>query len=214
MNTFSGTGCTFFKATLFFFLSFFTLNGFAQTQRKRVDTVQVAYFAALKKHLYPPVDSLTTRELALFVVFPEVEPNSSLRLIDKNGKTYLEVRSLEKNLWVETLTSFANHSYTPINLKVNVYSTIVSQQFANNMVEAFNEVIARQNSQPKPEPYSIYDGTIYDFSINDNGKIASVSINADVDSTDVRMQVVTANLQIITDLKNDSFDQSKYQIYN
>lgn len=211
MNTFPRTGSTFFKTVLFFYLSFFTLNGFAQTQRKRVDSVQLAYFAELKKHLYPPVDSLTTRELALFTVFPEIKSNSSLRLIEKNGKTYLEARSLEKNLWVETLTSFSNHSYVPLNLKVNVYAEIVTQQFTNNMLEVFNKAIVWLNNQPKTN--RIYDGDSYDFRISDNGKITSASVNADLDSTDVRMQVINTNLQIINDLKNGSFSESKYQIY-
>ena len=135
INTTSNMGTTCLKAMFFFTLIFTTLNSYTQSQKKKIDTVQISYGEELKNHLYPPVDSLATMDLALFIVFPEINPNSSLRLIEKNGKSYLEVRCLEKNVWVEVLTSFLNHSYKPMTLKVNYFSVSVSEQFLKIQLE-------------------------------------------------------------------------------
>lgn len=201
------------KMILIFGISFLALNGFAQTH-KRVDTVQIAYYAELEKHLYPPVDSLTTTELSLFVVFPEVNPNSSLRLIvKKNGESYLEVRSLEKNVWVEVLTSFVNHCYKPMMLKVNSFSAPINNQFENRMLCVYNKVITLHNNRIKSKENMIFDGTSYVFTTDNNGKKISTTINSDLESTDYRFLVSNTNLQIINDLKNGTFSESKYEIY-
>jgi hypothetical protein len=58
----------------------------------------------------------------------------------------------------------------------------------------------------------LYDGPTYEFVIND--KVHSQStIEFSLDSTDFRDKVIKTNLQIVNDLKNNTFDESKYDIY-
>ena len=216
--------------SLFLILFLTAGNSYAQTRKQRVDTVQISYFAELKKHLYPPVDSLTTKELALFTVFPEVKPNSSLRLIEKNSKFYLELRYLEKNIWVEVLTSFVQHSYKPMTLKVEYFIAPLSTQFATKVLAVFSKVKElRGNGQKIYEKgklltghFDFFDGSSYNFITYINGKMESTNIQVDesdpyntdpIESSDYIYKVKLTNIRIINDMKNGTFKESKYEIY-
>jgi hypothetical protein len=60
-----------------------------------------------------------------------------------------------------------------------------------------------------------YDGPTYEFVINDSVHSQStIGFSLDpTDSTDLRNKVIKTNLQIVNDLKNNTFDESKYDIY-
>lgn len=218
------------SVSLFFILFLIAGNSYAQTRKQRVDTVQISYFAELKKHLYPPVDSLTTKELALFTVFPEVKPNSSLRLIEKNSKFYLELRYLEKNIWVEVLTSFVQHSYKPMTLKIDYFSVPLSKQFATKILEVFSKVKELRGNRQKiyekgkllTEHFDLFDGSSYNFITYINGKVESAGIqvsesdpyNTDpIESSDYIYKVKLTNIKIINDMRNGTFKESNYEIY-
>lgn len=100
-----------------------------------------------------------------------------------------------------------------MKLKVNNFSVSVSEQFSKMILVVFNKVKLWNCNKINSKKNWVYDGTSFDFRINDNGKITIISFNSDLDSTDYRLQVANTNLQIINDIKNGSFDELKYSIY-
>lgn len=186
--------------------------GFSQSITKRIDTHKL-YKTELEKHLFPPVDTLNTVQVLLFMVIPEVDPNSSLRIIDIGEKSFLEVRYLEKNVWVELLTSLVEHRYKPMSLKIHFLSVPISKYFKNKMLTAFIKVIMLNESEIKPSRSQIFDGTNYSFRTYENGEIKYASMNSELNSYDFRNKVSLTNIQIINDIKNNSFNESNYEIY-
>jgi hypothetical protein len=135
MNTNLKMVTTSLKVTLVLFISILSLSCFGQIQRKqRVDTFGIALRKEHEKHLYPTVDSLTTNELAVFVLSPHVKPNASLRLIERNGKAYIEARILYKNVSAEVITAFRNHKYKQLTIQTDSFTVEISQCFKNQNV--------------------------------------------------------------------------------
>jgi hypothetical protein len=192
----------------------FFANSTAQPLRKnRVDTFRIALKTELKKHLYPQVDSLISHELAVFVVFPYAEPNSSLRLIEKNEKYYLEVRLVQKNVNAEVIRAFANHRYTPLTLPTDSFCVQVSEKFKNSMLVVFRKTVHEKFTDLFPKQIQIYDGTNYNFWINENAKTTSKTICEDGDAMYFGWKVAKINLQLIMDVKTSLFDETKYDQY-
>ena len=196
-----------------FMVLFGTINCMAQFQKKKVDAVQTAYFSELKKYLYPPVDSLTTKELAVFVLFPNEKPNSSLRVIERKSKTYIEVRILHKNVGVELLTAFKSHNYRQLALQSDSFTVEVSKYFKFRILEAFRKTVNEKFIDMFPRKIEIYDGTIFNFWFNENTKTTSKNIREDGNSMYFGWKFAKINLQIIDDIKNGVFEESKYDIY-
>lgn len=201
------------KVSLFLIFLLLDVSCYGQIQQNkhRVDTIGIAIKSELQKHLYPPVDSLTTKELAVFVLFPLGKPNSSLRLIEKNGKIYIEVRFLYKNVGEETLAAFVNHSYKPMTLEIYSFTVEVSRCFKNIMLDAFKKTVHEKFIDMFPKKIELYHGTSFKFWINENGNTVSIVIKKDSDPLYFGQKLAKINLQIIEDLKNGVFDESKYE---
>ncbi|NDP20517.1 MAG: hypothetical protein GZ091_05505 [Paludibacter sp.] len=205
--------CKLVHANALLLMCFFTLSSYGQIQQNkhRVDTIGIAIKSELQKHLYPPVDSLTTKELAVFVLFPLGKPNSSLRLIEKNGKTYIEVRSLYKNVGEETLMAFVNHNYKPLSIQTDSFTVEVSRCFKNIMLDAFKKTVHEKFINMFPKKIQLYHGTSFKFWTNENGNTVSINIKKDSDPLYFGQKFAKINLQIIDDLKNGVFDELKYE---
>lgn len=126
----------------------------------------------MKKHLDPSIMTNDTTKILLFKVCPEVNPNSSLRIIKTKGLYYLEVRYLEINIGKEIFTSFLdNNKYHRQSFKVHLLSVPISKSFMNKMVDAFYKAIAfneekwrlHQIEMEKTLGIEIYDGVAMNF---------------------------------------------------
>ncbi|NDP20516.1 MAG: hypothetical protein GZ091_05500 [Paludibacter sp.] len=202
--------------TAFFFISSLAIivHVSAQQPRKQqVDTFGIALRMEHKKHLYPTVDSLTTKELAVFVLSPHVKPNASLRLIERNAKAYIEARILYKNVSAEVITAFRNHNYKQLKLQTDSFSVEISDSFKTKMLYAFRKTVHQKFVDLFPKKIEIYDGTNFNFWIYEDSKTTSINIREDRDSRYYGWQFAKINLQLIDDLKNGMFNESKYDVY-
>ena len=78
-------------------LLFLLMSGFSYSQR-----IDNWFKVELDKCLNPKIDTLHEKEVLLFIAKPSfVNPEYSIRVLDKANQTFLEVRSIEKNLWNE-----------------------------------------------------------------------------------------------------------------
>lgn len=179
---------------------------------------QLSYEFELQKRLNPVIDTLTTKEIALFTAIATDVPEHSIRIVEKNSHLFIEVRILEKNLAKE---------YYSIEKKTNSLKTIeftkpISNAFRNKVVKAFYKVIDLHAKTNKPISYEdsngnihlrLYDGSIYEFTIKDNNIWSSAKIEYDLDPTDFRYRIAITNMQLINDMRNGTFKESKYEIY-
>jgi hypothetical protein len=202
------------KFTLVVVISILSNSCFGQIQRKqRVDTFGIALRMEHKKHLYPTVDSLTTKELAVFVLSPHVKPNASLRLIERNAKFYIETRILDKNISAEVIMAFKNRNYKQLKLQSDCFTVEVSDVFKTQMLDAFRQTVNQMFVDLIPKKIEIYDGTNYNFWLNEGAKTTSKIIQEDGDDRYYGWRLAKLNLQIIDDLKNGVFEESKYEFY-
>ena len=177
----------------------------------------------LEKRLYPKVDTATTKEVALFISKPSfVEPEYSIRIIDTGNQSFIEARILEKNLWHEQFNR--NKQADSMSVRTHFYSAPVSNLFRNKIIKAFSKIIIANENKVKanelPNTSGIYkgprifDGTCYDFKINDNGKLIATTIDDELKYNDFEYRVVMTNLRIVDVLKRHFFNDSVYQVYN
>ena len=59
----------------------------------------------------------------------------------------------------------------------------------------------------------LYDGPIYKFTVKDNDSWSSAKIEYDLEPTDFRFAIAVTNMQLIKDLVDGTFSESKYKIY-
>ena len=213
MNANLKMATTSLKISLVLGISLLTISCFGQIQRKqRIDTFGIALRKEHKKHLYPSVDSLTTKELAVFVLSPHVKPNASLRLIERNAMFYIEVRIMYKNVSAEVIQAFRNHCYNQLELHTDSFTVEMSEDFKNKMLVAFRQTVNQKFVDLFPKKTEIYDGTNYNFWINEEAKTTVINIREDGDSRYYGWKFAKINLQIIDDIKNGVFDESKYKM--
>lgn len=200
-----------------------------QSPSERID-ISKLMLTEMTKHLDPSIMTNDTTKILLFKVCPEVNPNSSLRIVKTKGLYYLEVRYLEINIGKEIFTSFLdNNKYHRQSFKVHLLSVPISKSFMNKMVDAFYKAIAlneekwrlHQIEMEKTPGIEIYDGGSYELSICDNGKTMLTSMRDNIPqfdskfngASDIRYLIKTTNLQIIKDVKSKTFCEMKYLIY-
>lgn len=153
-----------------------------QSPSKRIDIFKLM-LTEMTKHLDPSIMTNDTTRILLFKVCPEVNPNSSLRIIKTKGLYYLEVRYLEINIPKEVFTSFVENKYHRQSFKVHLLSVPISKSFMNKMVDAFYKAIAlneeksrlHQMEIDKTQDIEIYDGGSYELLVCDNGGGSSFS---------------------------------------
>ena len=219
-----------FHQKFFCLLAMFLIFGQAYGQYGRV---RFNYSTELEQRLFPKIDTTTTKEVALFCATPSFDSaEQSIRIVEIGNQSFIEARVLENNLWGELQKIKANDS---LSIKTYLFSAPVSISFRNKMLVAFSKVIVLHKSTLKPkkiirksfgyqngkligedevEGPDIFDGTSYLFRINEIGSISNTKISCPLGSDDFRNLVSMANMQIIDDLKNKSFVESKYDIFN
>ena len=73
------------------------------------------YREEIKKKLDPEVDSTTTKVVAVYVMKPSFKsPESSIRVIDINNKSFIEARFFNSNLW-EAMISQSPDKFSSIS---------------------------------------------------------------------------------------------------
>lgn len=177
------------------------------------------YESELEKRLNPVIDTITTKEVVFFKAKPSfIEPEHSIRIIEFGNQTFIEARILERNLW--TKLSELTKQNDSLLIKTYLFVKPVSISFRNKMIIAFSKVIVLDTNTIKRKEYEssdgtihgvqIFDGTTYEFITNSNGVLSKAIIRYELNSSDFRWQVINTNLEIINDLKNDLFNESKY----
>lgn len=185
--------------------------GFSQSKKGWIDMTR-DYEPELTKCLQPQIDTLQGKQVLLYIAKPSfVDPEHSIRLIDSCNQSFLEARILERNLWDE-LTNMSKKGDTIISIKTHSISIPVSQKFKNKMLKIFSEVIKLNESRKRPNGPTTFDGTRCEFIILENGSITS-TVDYNLEKKEFDYKASVANLQIINDLKNGTFNESKYEIY-
>jgi hypothetical protein len=209
---------------LFILLTLFLLPEVAQPFQ--------GYNYMLKTYLSPPIDTTTTKEIASFIGItvpmrrtPFI-PEHSIRII-KSGNHF----SIEARIFGENLSKIKNEyeisvldgkdtKFYPIEIFTSIMP--ISDSLKDRMLSIFYKVISYGHVKPSrivnadgSITLSIYEGPTYEFVINDSVHSQStIGFSLDpTDSTDLRNKVIKTNLQIVNDLKNNIFDESKYDIY-
>jgi len=181
-----------------------------------------------KKYLSPPIDTTGTKEIALFMgINTSPIPEHSIRIIKSCNQFSIEARIFEKNLLDAradyTLSILEGKEVSPFSIETFTYIIPISDSLKDRMLSTFSKVISYDDDSIKPKVtitangslsgVMLYDGPTYTFAIND--KVHSkMDIQYPLDSTDFRYQVVNTIFQLINDIKNKSFDDSKSIIFN
>jgi len=215
------------------FLISLSLLLIAGTAFSQYGTKRFNYHFELEKRLYPRIDTIITKEIVLFCAEPSFKtPEQSIRIIETGNQFFIEARILEKNLLDELHRINPNES---LSIDTHFISSPVSETFKNRMLDAFSKLIVYQRSTIKPKKITkttieyrngkkitieekegpdFFDGTSYFFRTNENGVSTETKISCPLDANDFRNLVSTTNLQIIKDLMNNSFNESKYAVFN
>jgi len=211
-----------FRNKLFFLFTLFILPDAVYSQ------LNLNYKSELKKYLSPPIDTMSTKEVAFYMVLESYPiPEHSIRIIQSGNNFSIEARIFEKNfskaLSDYKLPILQGKEVTPFSIETFTYIIPISDSLKNRMLSTFSKVITYDDDSIAPKVtinangslsgVMLYDGPTYTFTIND--KVHSqMDILYPLDSTDFRYQVVNTIFQLINDMKNKSFDESKYTFYN
>ena len=210
--------------TLFVFCSFI---GKLSSQQVNIQEVKIQQYV---KILNPPFQTTDTIRKFSFLVTPEVKPNSSLRIVETNNRSFLEVRVLDKNIKEELYATYRDKDFPNLKIKTHFFSIPISSQFAKKVLDVFFKIkkLEREgqkiydNGKLLTEHFDLFDGSNYEFLAYVNGKVESTSIqvgeedpyNTDpIESSDYIYKVKLTNVKIINDVKNGTFKESNYDIY-
>jgi len=179
------------------------------------------YREEIKKKLDPEVDSTTTKVVAVYVMKPSFKsPESSIRVIDINNKSFIEARFFNSNLW-EAMISQSPDKLSSIS--TNYFSASISNSFRNKILVNFTKVIENNKSEDELEKLKkipgqsvtirLYDGPTYEFKVNNDRSIKHIIIKREPIIGDLYYKVTAISDQMFNDLKNGPFNESKYEIY-
>jgi hypothetical protein len=172
------------------------------------------------KNLDPQIDTTKTKEVALYIVKPSfTEPEYSIRIVSKRNEFFIEARIYNKNLWESMLKNNSGVGSMP---ESNFYLSPISNSFKNKLIMAFSEVIKKNQeilNSIKPKKLSkgytegptVFDGTSYEYRINDNGTILNTTIKKELEGRDFDFLIVSTCKQMVSDLINNCFSESKYR---
>ncbi len=182
-------------------------GGYGQAKIDRVKIMQV-YDDEIEHWLFPANSKGTPPSfLAAFMVHPFPEPaDYSVCLRDSARKFFLELRQLDKNLWIELFTRFNQKQSLDLPLKVSVYSKSVSRRFEKEMVSAFDKM----SPYKTPHESVNYDGTTYDFRWVINGEMKKIHVSYGLKAESYYAGFINLMTQISDDLKNNAFKESNY----
>lgn len=188
-------------------LTLFLITSWAYGQSgKEYFDIGKEYRAQIEKHLFPQIDTVMEKEVVLFIAIPSFNPEYSIRIVERENQSFIEGRSLEKNLWDELLEHRIKHFENSFLFNVNFFSRPISNNFKDSMQVAFMNVI----SNKKISDNMPIDGITFEFWIFDKRKrVRSVEVNTPMTGTiEYRMAILCTC--IVNDLKNQSFEEVKY----
>ncbi len=145
--------------------------------------------------------------VAAFSVHPMIDPDYSICLKDSARQLFLETRMLDKNINSELMTRFMQHESLSLPLKVSFNSTKISDKLVKKIIDAFDKITPTKEDPFQPTQY---DGPVYEFSWLKDGKMKNVHINYDLLPETYEANLIRILDLISNDLKNRSFNESKY----
>jgi hypothetical protein len=80
------------------------------------------------------------------------------------------------------------------------------------MLDAFRQTVNQKFVDLFQKKIEIYDGTNYNFWLNEDAKTTTINIREDVDARCYGWKFAKLNLQIIDDIKSGVFEESKYNL--
>jgi hypothetical protein len=123
---------------LFFIGAFF---GYGQSENRRLDILRV-HSSEIEHWLLPAPDDADEKHLvAAFLVNPYLSPNYSVCLIDSARHFFLELRQLDKNIWIELFTRFTKKERLILPITVSLCLIKVSRGFKKKMLASFAKMI-------------------------------------------------------------------------
>ena len=206
---------------------FSSLIGQLSAQQTNFQEVRIEQYI---KKLNPPFLTKDTIRKFSFLVSPEVKPNSSMRIIETNKQSFLEVRCLDKNFSSEYYASYRENRFPQLSIKTQFFSIPVSDQFTKKIMEVFLEVIKLSvegqkiyaNGKLLTQHFDFFDGSGYEFIGYIDGRVLSTYIQVGendpyntnpIDDAEYIYKVKLANVRIINDVRNGTFKESNYEIY-
>jgi hypothetical protein len=186
------------------------------------------YELELKKYLDPHIDTLSTREVGFFMIrnTSDLTPEYSIRLVKVSNHYKLEARILDRNL-SRAISCYDNavlkgNKENVLSVGTFTYIIPITDSLKSRIVNIFNKVIICNKDSYRSLETSdadgntivmFYDGPICQYRVSENGTFSSNVIRYPWTSSDIWEQVRRTNLRIIEDLRNNSFDESEYNIY-
>lgn len=185
------------------------------------------YKKELIKRMFPATDTTSSKILATYLAVTDLEAEHSIRIIQVGNQSYIEAHIVEKNLQKE-LSLYGSDflrmkENVPFNIKTTENIALISNSFRDKMLKVFARVIEMTKIARDPTntlnadgtiTLMAYDGPTYEFTTHDNRKLSCAEIIYPLDSTDFRYLVTKTNQQLVNDLMNNLFDESKYTIFN
>lgn len=196
------------KTMCFMTVFLFACLAYSQSEKVKID-IREMYQAQLTEHLFPNIEKLGVNEIVLFYAKPSLEPEYSIRIVERGDQSYIEGRFLEKNLWYELLRHFINHNENPFSVNVSLDSMQISNKFKERMLDAINNLINYDKAITDCNDL-VFDGIRYVFAIFDkNERVSTIEIRSPEPGT---LEYDLANLftQMANDLKSQSFDEVVY----
>ena len=205
---------------LFFLLTQFVLPD------KLYSQLNLKYESVSKKYLSPPIDTMSTKEIALFMgIYTYSIPEYSIRITKSCNQFSIEARIFEKSL-LKSLSDYKlsileGKEVSPFSIETFTYIIPISDSLKVKLLSTFDKVISYDDDLVKPKAtitadgqvsgVMLYDGPTYEFEISENFH-SQMNIQYPLESSDFRTQVVNTFSQLINDIKSNSFDESKYLI--
>lgn len=187
------------------FTLFVVFAGYGQSTRQ-VETIKV-YKSKIEQLLLPTFTDTSHKQLSIaFLVSPYLEPEYSLCLKDSAGQTFLELRKLEKNLWSELMTRYAQKQGMDLTLKVSSYIVQVSKNFHKEMSESFTKI----TPQKFPHTPVNYDGASYEFRWHMNNEIKTTSFSHNLKANSYESALIKRLTQMALDIQKKSFKGMGY----
>jgi len=162
------------------------------------------------KYLLPPMNG-AGEDIISFWTGQDSQPEYALRIIMISEDKYcLEGRFLTDRI-DEIITKLIDQPEKPLLVEMIFYSKPVTKEFVTNFKFAFLKVSEYDKANHKEQdPLLIFDGTHYNFKINDEKSKVLLGTIWDFKEGDPGYNIIRLCSQIAKDIKNKSFDESKY----
>jgi len=191
-------------------MSVYSHDTYGQSGDKKViinlsDSIKMIY----ARHLLPPINA-DDEEVVSFWYNCEDQPEYTLRITKgKENQHYLEGRFLIQR-FDKILSSMRISDEGRFPIDVRLFSIPISETFTQNMRIAFFKTLECQKLNKVFNGPVAFDGICYNFRINNgNNELLKVALCEPEESNPCYKTIVLCK-QMANDLKNQSFDESKY----